>query len=74
LTIIGNDSGLQRRIDQPGIHNRFCDAAHLAAEPWNEAARGLKEFGEPARTALIIAQPPAELRARTCGAAKERWA
>jgi MFS family permease len=30
--------------------------------------RGLKEFGEPARKALIIAQAPAELRARTFGA------
>jgi MFS family permease len=30
--------------------------------------RGLKEFGEPARKALIIAQAPAELRARTYGA------
>jgi MFS family permease len=29
------------------------------------AVRGLKEFGEPARKALIIAQAPAELRART---------
>jgi MFS family permease len=32
------------------------------------AVRGLKEFGEPARKALIIAQAPAELRARTYGA------
>lgn len=30
--------------------------------------RGLKEFGEPARKALIIAQAPPELRARTFGA------
>lgn len=30
--------------------------------------RGLKEFGEPARKALIIAQAPAHLRARTYGA------
>lgn len=30
--------------------------------------RGLKEFGEPARKALIIAQAPPELRARTYGA------
>jgi MFS family permease len=30
--------------------------------------RGLKEFGEPARKALIIAQAPRELRARTYGA------
>ena len=30
--------------------------------------RGLKEFGEPARKALIIAQAPAELRSRTYGA------
>ncbi len=30
--------------------------------------RGLKEFGEPARKAIIIAQAPAELRARTYGA------
>jgi len=30
--------------------------------------RGLKEFGEPARKALIISQAPAELRARTYGA------
>jgi MFS family permease len=30
--------------------------------------RGLKEFGEPARKALIIAQAPCELRARTYGA------
>ena len=30
--------------------------------------RGLKEFGEPARKALIIAQAPADLRARTYGA------
>jgi MFS family permease len=30
--------------------------------------RGLKEFGEPARKALIIAQAPAQLRARTYGA------
>jgi MFS family permease len=30
--------------------------------------RGLKEFGEPARKALIIAQAPAETRARTYGA------
>ena len=30
--------------------------------------RGLKEFGEPARKALIIAQAPAELRARSYGA------
>lgn len=32
------------------------------------AIRGLKEFGEPARKALIIAQAPPELRARTYGA------
>ena len=32
------------------------------------AVRGLKEFGEPARKALIIAQAPTELRARTYGA------
>ena len=32
------------------------------------AVRGLKEFGEPARKALIIAQAPADLRARTYGA------
>jgi MFS family permease len=32
------------------------------------AVRGLKEFGEPARKALIIAQAPSELRARTYGA------
>src|SRR5207244_13159481 len=30
--------------------------------------RGLKEFGEPARKALIIAQAPPELRNRTFGA------
>jgi MFS family permease len=30
--------------------------------------RGLKEFGEPARKALIIAQAPPLLRARTYGA------
>ena len=30
--------------------------------------RGLKEFGEPARKALIIAQAPPELRSRTYGA------
>ncbi len=30
--------------------------------------RGLKEFGEPARKALIIAQAPPEFRARTYGA------
>jgi hypothetical protein len=30
--------------------------------------RGLKEFGEPARKALIIAQAAPELRARTYGA------
>ncbi|MCW5553328.1 MAG: MFS transporter [Verrucomicrobiae bacterium] len=30
--------------------------------------RGLKEFGEPARKALIIAQAPPEHRARTYGA------
>jgi hypothetical protein len=30
--------------------------------------RGMKEFGEPARKALIIAQAPAEHRARTFGA------
>jgi hypothetical protein len=30
--------------------------------------RGLKEFGEPARKALIIAQAPADLRSRTYGA------
>jgi len=30
--------------------------------------RGLKEFGEPARKALIIAQAPPKLRARTYGA------
>jgi hypothetical protein len=30
--------------------------------------RGLKEFGEPARKALIIAQASPELRARTYGA------
>jgi MFS family permease len=30
--------------------------------------RGLKEFGEPARKALIIAQAPAEIRSRTYGA------
>ena len=30
--------------------------------------RGLKEFGEPARKALIIAQAPPEMRARTYGA------
>lgn len=30
--------------------------------------RGLKEFGEPARKALIIAQAPSDLRARTYGA------
>lgn len=30
--------------------------------------RGLKEFGEPARKAFIIAQAPPELRARTYGA------
>jgi MFS family permease len=30
--------------------------------------RGLKEFGEPARKALIIAQAPPQLRARTYGA------
>lgn len=32
------------------------------------AVRGLKEFGEPARKALIIAQAPPESRARTYGA------
>jgi len=32
------------------------------------AVRGLKEFGEPARKALIIAEAPTELRARTYGA------
>jgi len=32
------------------------------------AVRGLKEFGEPARKALIIAQARPELRARTYGA------
>jgi MFS family permease len=32
------------------------------------AVRGLKEFGEPARKALIIAQAPPNLRARTYGA------
>ena len=32
------------------------------------AVRGLKEFGEPSRKALIIAQAPPELRARTYGA------
>jgi len=32
------------------------------------AVRGLKEFGEPARKALIIAEAPSELRARTYGA------
>jgi MFS family permease len=32
------------------------------------AVRGLKEFGEPARKALIIAQAPPEMRARTYGA------
>jgi MFS family permease len=32
------------------------------------AVRGLKEFGEPARKALIIAQAPPDLRARTYGA------
>jgi MFS family permease len=32
------------------------------------AVRGLKEFGEPARKALIIAQAAPELRARTYGA------
>ena len=32
------------------------------------AIRGLKEFGEPARKALIIAQASPELRARTYGA------
>lgn len=32
------------------------------------AIRGLKEFGEPARKALIIAQAPPETRARTYGA------
>jgi MFS family permease len=32
------------------------------------AVRGLKEFGEPARKALIIAQAPPGLRARTYGA------
>jgi MFS family permease len=32
------------------------------------AVRGLKEFGEPARKALIIAQAPAEFRGRTYGA------
>src|SRR2546426_1397791 len=32
------------------------------------AVRGLKEFGEPARKALIIAQATPELRARTFGA------
>jgi MFS family permease len=38
---------------------------------WLAAAfvvRGLKEFGEPARKALIIAQAPPDLRARTYGA------
>lgn len=30
--------------------------------------RGLKEFGEPARKALIISEAPADLRARTYGA------
>ena len=32
------------------------------------AVRGLKEFGEPARKALILAEAPPELRARTYGA------
>ena len=32
------------------------------------AVRGLKEFGEPARKALIIAQAVPEVRARTYGA------
>lgn len=32
------------------------------------AVRGLKEFGEPARKAIIIAQAPPALRARTYGA------
>lgn len=32
------------------------------------AVRGLKEFGEPARKALIIAQAPPDLRSRTYGA------
>jgi len=30
--------------------------------------RGLKEFGEPARKALIVGEAVPELRARTCGA------
>ena len=32
------------------------------------AVRGLKEFGEPARKALIIAEAPAEARSRAFGA------
>jgi MFS family permease len=32
------------------------------------AVRGLKEFGEPARKALILAEPSPEIRARTYGA------
>jgi len=32
------------------------------------AVRGLKEFGEPARKALIIGHSPAERRGRTIGA------
>jgi MFS family permease len=40
--------------------------------PWLAFAcfvRGFKEFGEPARKALIIAEAPPDLRARTYGAA-----
>jgi len=32
------------------------------------AVRGLKEFGEPARKAMIIGEGPPEIRARTYGA------
>ena len=42
-------------------HNFACLAVAFVV-------RGLKEFGEPARKALIIAQAPPELRARTYGA------
>ena len=43
-------------------------AHHFAWLALAFVVRGLKEFGEPARKALIIGEAPAELRARTYGA------
>jgi hypothetical protein len=56
------------------LFNALSLAGYVVVLVWSHwlavafVARGWKEFGEPARKALIIAQSRPELRARTYGA------